>query len=204
MTATPADAGSPSAGAETWPLFCDICGNRNAGHPTDGSCPPIELDDELSPEDTVEPTREDRAVAAGFVRRARAANSDVEVDAVRDRIARDIATERALATPPAVRTGEDDEADVDPAWLYNEESGVLFGPDRNHARLRYPVATEVQSHYGHMIAAGMNAALSSPPAPVLDGAARSRAIEAARRAGAFWDDAPAITDAVLDALRGEA
>ena len=41
-------------------------------------------------------------MAAGFVRRARAANSDVEVYAVRDRIARDIATERAMSARPLV------------------------------------------------------------------------------------------------------
>ena len=51
-----------------------------------------------------DPTREDRAVAAGFVRRARAANSDDEVDAARDAIARDIAAERALAAGPSADT----------------------------------------------------------------------------------------------------
>ena len=49
-------------------------------------------------------TREDRAVAAGFVRRARAADSDDEVDAARDAIARDIAGERALVARPSADT----------------------------------------------------------------------------------------------------
>jgi hypothetical protein len=43
------------------------------------------------------PTREDRAVAAGLVRRARAAMSDDERDAVVDAVAREIASERAAA-----------------------------------------------------------------------------------------------------------
>lgn len=51
------------------------------------------------------PTREDRAVAAGFVRRARAAGSWDEHDATVDAIAQDIADERALATSPPVPDG---------------------------------------------------------------------------------------------------
>lgn len=58
---------------------------------TDTAQPPTEAqrDDE--------PTREDRAVAAGLMRRARAAENADEYDAARDAIAREIASERAAA-----------------------------------------------------------------------------------------------------------
>jgi hypothetical protein len=71
------------------------------GRPSPPATPPAVRTGEDDGAD-VEPTREDRAVAAGFVRRARAANSDVEVWDARDRIARDIAAERALAARPLV------------------------------------------------------------------------------------------------------
>jgi hypothetical protein len=120
QTVTPADAGSPSAGAETWPPLETSASWYTASR----AVPP--------PEDTVEPDSHEVVVAAlvGQLpdpedvvepKRCRCRNLADEHMPPAERIGDAEAKRRGLwsttdcpvhTTPPAGRTGEDDEADV--------------------------------------------------------------------------------------------